>query len=170
MSTALAEPPFADLAVDIRRHAKRLHSLGPEAEVNVRAELVNNIYPLLQAILEAVDARVAPIEGAVDELLGDEESTLQPELAEDIKRVFALGAQLAEVLAQLIPAADDMTKKRYASAIDTYAVEMHRVAALVDDATLVEDDDDGGDDGGGEEADEEDEDEEDEPTVAKEGV
>jgi hypothetical protein len=165
METAASETPMIEVAKDVQRALKR--AAGAKA-LETRLELVNNVYPLLQQILAAVDARVAPLEAAVDELLdGDEGSRIEPDLADAIKKVLVRGTQLGEMLVALIPSMDDLQRKRHADAVAGYVSEANHVALLVDDATLVEEgvvDEDGpeDDDGEGDEDDEDDEDEDDE--------
>jgi hypothetical protein len=158
MEAEASDNPMVSVMLDVKRHQKRLH--GAKQAVDVRAEMVNNVYPTMEQILVAVDERIARLEADVDELLGEGESRIEPDLAKDIVHVFGLGSQLAELLVASIATADDLTKKRYADAVALYSAEMNRVAALVEEATLVEAPEEGDGEDGEDEDDEDDEDDE----------
>jgi hypothetical protein len=172
MPTAASENTVETVQQDVQRALKRAHSVRA---LETKAELVNNTYPLLLQLCAAVEERFQRHEAALEELLEETtESGVEPELADEIKKVFILGAQLGELVVGLIPTLDDMRKKRAADAVACYVAESNRVIDLLDEATLVpvddaeanaalgpeddgdddeegdDDDDDGGDDDGGE--------------------
>lgn len=134
-----SENPILDVSKDVSRALKRAH--GAKA-LETRSELVNNVYPLIQQLIVAVEERFQRSEAAIEHILDEEEdvdeSRLEPELAAAIRGVFTLGAQLGEMLVSLIPQTDDLARKRAAEAVAKFADEASRVSDLIEDATLVD--------------------------------
>lgn len=130
-----------DAVADINHQIKRC--VGAKA-VETKAELVNNVYPLMLNVVEALAARQAETEEIVAQLLGEGESIVQPEFAAQIAEAFAAGGALASAIAEA--QMDEVTKQRLMNLVadfseKTAAVEVALSELTLEDVEEPEDDD-----------------------------
>ena len=105
----------------------------------LQAELVNNIWPWMEALVDAIRDDViepmADLGEAIDELIENEESLLHPELAAMILGVFESGKLIAAEYNKLLEEADELTQKRGRALVHAYlqgaTVVAERVAEVV---------------------------------------
>ena len=146
---------YEDVISDLNRALQRLHKAKA---VETRGELINNVYPLMLAILEASHVRHLESEEMIAELLGETESIVQPELYDEIAGAFNAGRELVSALAAV--QTDEVTAKRLGALATTFLEKAAAVEQMVADVALEDEpddpdegDDDGDDDGDdGEEA------------------
>lgn len=137
--------PFAALLKDVRRAAKRSGNTKSLGET--RLEFSRETYPLLEAVIEAIDERFGRLENAFDEMVEQTESFLQPDLSIATANVLNIGKALAQTLlafkaGQRLSA--DGEKKLHALA-NQYLQAVEPVAKALAEATLdpgADDDDD----------------------------
>ena len=136
-----------DVIADVNHQIKRV--MGAKA-VETKSELVNNVYPLLLTAIEALMGRQAETEEVVAGLLGETESIVQPELADEIANAFNAGRELIAALEPILAAssADEVAKARVKSAATNFATLTDKVETLVAEVLLedVEGEDDATDD------------------------
>lgn len=130
-----------DAVADINHQIKRC--VGSKA-VETKAELVNNVYPLMLNVVEALAARQAETEEIVAQLLGEGESIVQPEFAAQIAEALAAGGALASAIAEA--QMDEVTKQRLMNLVadfseKTAAVEVALSELTLEDVEEPEDDD-----------------------------
>lgn len=179
-------PTIDDLdrvAADAVLVRKRLAKLDP-SKIDLKTELADNLYPILEGLVDAVKKRLADVEDEVadlgeqvDEMNDQVGEVLHPETAGQIVEVFTLGDLLASELEQLMPKLDDLTKKRVRQIVKSYRQGVVVISQVLAEITMPvnpdasppqetpegeaerEDDDEGEDDEG----------EEDDEDVAAEG-
>lgn len=139
------DAPFAALLKDIRKAQKR--SERTKALGESRLEFAHNVYPLLEALVEAVDERTGRLENAFDAIIEQTESFLQPDLAIAVGELFNMGKAMAQTLLQFKPGMKMSTegaKKVHALAAG-FLKQVDVVAKAIAEATLEpgEDDEEG---------------------------
>ena len=124
-----------DVIADVNHQIKRV--MGAKA-VETKSELVNNVYPLLLTAIEALMGRQAETEEVVAGLLGETESIVQPELADEIANAFNAGRELIAALEPILAAssADEVAKARVKSAATNFATLTDKVETLVAEVLL----------------------------------
>lgn len=120
-----------DVIADINHQIKR--GAGAKA-LETKAELVNNVYPLMLSVVEAFAARLGETEEIVAQLLGEGESIVQPELAELIAAAFGAGGELVKAV-EAAPM-DDVTKQRLMNLVATFSEKTAAVEAALSEVTL----------------------------------
>lgn len=138
---------FVAISQDIERARKRAKDAG---YLEYKKDAAENLYPLIQSLLEAVDARLRTTEEVVGTLLEETESIIQPDLAGQIFGLIDLGNQLVEAVKPLT--LDDVSKKRVMEIIAAWEVGASLVIEAVEEVAIDDEPD---------EDDEETEDEED---------
>lgn len=106
----------------------------------LRAELVDNVYPMFEGVVAAVQEDIEPaldeLAEAVDELMDQADEILHPPSAAKIIGVFELGKALAVELEALIARADDVTRKRVGDLIKLYRQSAEVASEMVAGFTL----------------------------------
>ena len=124
------EDIFGVLRDDVTRaHARAKKSTYLE----YKQDAADNLYPLLAAILEATDARLAAVEGALAGLIEDEDIIHEP-LAKAIFGLTSIGDALCAALGDL--AIDDVAKQRAKELIEAWQVAVIVVRRDVTDALV----------------------------------
>lgn len=84
-------PTFAEIRADLKQHLTR----AKKAKfLEARPEFAENVYPLLNDLVEALDDRLLLIEGSLAEVIAQTESLVQPELADQIDETLGLADKL----------------------------------------------------------------------------
>ncbi len=147
------EMSLETLRNELNKMQKRASSA---VHLDTKPELVNNIYPLIESLIDSVEQRFDEIEDIITDFVDETGSIIQEGLAKDVLTVFELGGQLAEVLQSL--QLDEVTKKRVADLIGVYSQVATATAQAVMEATVSLEDDSEDDDEDDSEEDEDDED------------
>lgn len=145
---------LAELRADARLHRERLlkvnwNTMATADVVKViKTELAENIWPFLHELFGAIDEElaepIADLGEAIDEMIEREESSIHADLAAMIIGVFEHGKLMANELEKLLPAADEVTRKRLGEMIHAYRQGATIVTERVVEVT-IEIDDEGGD-------------------------
>lgn len=134
---------------------------GSAVHLDTKPELVNNVYPLIESLIDSIEQRFDEIEDIITDFVDETGSIIQEGLAKDVLTVFELGGQLCEVLQSL--QLDEVTKKRVADLIGVYSQVATATAQAVMEATVsLEEEGDDDEDDADEDEDEDEEDEDDE--------
>jgi hypothetical protein len=131
------DAPFAAILKDVRRAARRSGNTKGLGALIAR-EFSQETYPLLEAMLEAVDERVGRLENAFDEIVEQTESFLQPDLSLAVAQVFNLGKAIASIVLQF-KAGQKMTaegEKKLHALAQQYLMAVDPVAKALAEATL----------------------------------
>lgn len=142
------------LIKDAGQSRQRLLANPLATSSQVSAELANNVYPMLQAML----TEMVEVDEVVQEMIDQTESFIQPELAEQIFASIAAGGHLAKLVVELVNGEgelDDLRKKKLTDAVAAFETLTIPVVAAVNEAAV-------GDENGTDDEDE-DEPENDEP-------
>ena len=86
---------FNELLEVIEKHRKRANQAK---YLEAKAELANELYPLISTIVEAMGERLDEVEGQVAALIEQTMSVIQPDLATQILGTMSLAAQLADAI------------------------------------------------------------------------
>lgn len=95
---------------DIKDAQARAKKKSGGGALDAKHEVTANLYPLLLALAEATKGDVDEIGGALDDLLDDEGSVIQPELAAVLFAHVQLSRELIAEVRKL--KMDDVTKKK----------------------------------------------------------
>lgn len=144
-----ATGPIDSLIADIRVSLKRLKKAPIESWDALNRELQFNAYPTMLAICE----QIAEVDDVIQEVVEQQESYLQPELAAQILKSIALGAALVEEVKKMITDLDDVARKRWSELLAEYEKETELAIMGLQDAMIDGDDD--GDDGDDSDSDDE---------------
>lgn len=128
---------FETLLGDVQRAAKRA---GDAKYLEAKREFADNLYPLLQEIVEKIDERCANTEEMILELIEQTESIVQPELATQIFGVIDLGLQLCTVVDEA--KLDDVTAQKLKIIVEAYRLAATITQEAVNDATVEDDETD----------------------------
>ncbi len=136
---------LSELRADARLVRERISKLSA-SQLDVKAELIDNVLPLFEglcdAIQEGVETEVAELANAVDEMMDLAEDVLHPETSAQIVAVIEVGKLLANELEQLLPKLDDVGKKRVRAQVHAYRQGAEIVGDLITEITLIEDPED----------------------------
>lgn len=107
-----------EVALDIQR---ALTQAIKNEKMELRPELVNNLYPLMLAILESANTRCLETEDLVSRLIAESETIIQPDEASQFDETFNLGEQLYNELktAELTDSVKELVENFYASLVKT---------------------------------------------------
>jgi hypothetical protein len=137
--------PFAQVKRDIRRAERRARR---NLSGDMRREFAMELYPLLAAIVEAIDERTGLLDNAFTEIIEQTESFLQPDLSLAVAQVLNLGKALAEMMMKFQPGmklGPESAKQLHALA-QNYLSAVEPVTKALAEATLdpnaVDDDED----------------------------
>lgn len=100
--------PMDSLIADFRLSMKRLKDRPLASIDEVNTELRMNVYPSMIALAE----QVAEVDDIIQEVVEQQDSYLQPELAAQIFATIGAGGELAEEVRRLAPALDDLARKK----------------------------------------------------------
>jgi hypothetical protein len=141
---------------DLTMAEKRAKKLLAGGTLDVKHELVNNVYPLLRKICEAAAPQEAVEElgEELDELLEQEGSTIQPELGGLIVGFVTAAGELVDAVRGL--ELDDVTRKKLEGICGRIEEMTPYVLNEVQAATITVDDEEGGGEGTADEDDEDD--------------
>lgn len=128
-----------------------ISNLKKNDKADIRQELVFNTYPAMIALAE----QIGEIDDAIQELVDQQESYLQPALAGLIETALAIGRELATEISKLA-ISDDLAKKRIADLVKAYSQSAEMASLAVREA-IIDDDEDDNDDTDNGPGDEEDE-------------
>jgi hypothetical protein len=140
------ELPTAGLIPEIDHARQRLAKAAKD--VDLRRELVDNVYPLLHMITEmagqalmAQEERVSNAEIAIAELASVGDSIVLPELAESIDAVLAIGLRLCESVTALVgeeggPNTTVETADALRALVKSYREGVDELRAEIDDVTV----------------------------------
>jgi hypothetical protein len=142
MSENTNASPIESLLADFRLQRKRLASMTFTTPDDARRELMNNVFPSLEALAE----QVAEVDNVVTEVIDQQGSFLEEELANQILGTIAVAETLIEAFRPLMLPLDDLAKKKLESAITEYARMAELTVMAVTEAAGLDDDDDDEDD------------------------
>lgn len=142
---------LADLKNDAAQHRERLAKMKldgmlPEKFAAVmRAELVENVLPLFEALVESIEeevqVQVDELGQAVDELIDQSEDVLHPETTAQIVAVLEVGKLLASELERAIAGLSPGEQKRATDLITAYRQSAPLVEGILAQITLDASDD-----------------------------
>jgi hypothetical protein len=129
---------------DLTMAEKRAKKLLAGGTLDVKHELVNNVYPLLRKLAEAAAPQEAVEElgEELDELLEQEGSTIQPELGGLIVTFVGAASELVDAVRAL--ELDDVTRKKLEGFCGRIEEMTPYVLNEVQAATITIDDEEGG--------------------------
>lgn len=127
---------FEALLEDVGRYKKRLDA---SKYLEFKKEASENLIPLLERMVEAIDQRCARTEEMVAEIIEETESVVHAELAEQIYATVELGQSLCDAVDQA--ALDDVTKKRLAEITQAFRIAANLTLEAVAEVALEPDDD-----------------------------
>ena len=164
------------VGADIVLVRKRIAKLD---KIDAKAELADNVLPLLEGLVAAVRSRMGDLAANVQNLADDideieSSEVVHYETTAKIVEVIALGEVIDAELEQLAGKSDDVTKKRVAALVQTYRQGSVLIGQMLAEITIEhpygEDDAEGEEepDDEDDEEDEEDEDDEDDDELAAE--
>jgi hypothetical protein len=142
---------LAELKADCKVHRDRLLRADlagldlAQLTAFVKSELAENLFPLLEGLVEAIQEDVcAPLDeldDAVDELIDQSEDVLHPETAAQIVGVIEVGKLLCNEMDMLLAALkDDVRRKRVREMVKAYRQAAEVVTELVVNMTLDDED------------------------------
>lgn len=149
---------FKSLLVDAKANLKRAMAMK---DFQAKNDLQNNVWPFMIALVEACANQEADVEEAFDELLEDEGSTIQPDVAAQIFATLEVGKLLCEALKAL--ELNDLQKKSIGDLVETYLKAAAATEVVVGEAAVELEDPE-------EETEDEDEDDEEEDDADDEEV
>ena len=128
-----------EVALDIQR---ALTQAIKNEKMELRPELVNNLYPLMLAILESVNTRCLETEDLVSRLIAESETIIQPQEASQFDETFNLGEQLYNELkiTKHTDSIKELAEKFYISLVKTR--ELMNDFAIEDTETDEDEDED----------------------------
>lgn len=135
MSYEWQSEEFETLAKDLERGAARLRKAS---YVEYRKDAAENLYPLLTSILQALDERVAVVEGALADVL-NESSIIHEGLAQQLHGLINIGNTLAQQLEGTV--VDDVTKQRFREVLEAWKMSVPLVTYAIQEATVDDDED-----------------------------
>lgn len=140
----MESPAIDDLdrvTADVVIARKRLAKLDA-SKLDVKSELLDNLYPLFEGFVEATKKRFDMLEedlNYVGEKLEEIEESgeqLHPETTQQIIEVFALGDLLATELEQIVPKLDDLAKKRVRQIVKSFRQGVVVVSQVLAEITI----------------------------------
>lgn len=102
------------LLADIEREQKRA---SKATYLETKRELAETILPLLAEVVEAANERLTEVEETLGALIEDD-SVIQPELADQVYGTLELGAHICAAVKEL--PLDDVTKTRLYALVEAY--------------------------------------------------
>lgn len=143
-----AEPKTA--LSDFRSDAKTLRErYAAETSIEARLELADNVIPLLEGIMEAVDAKfsehdehIDELGAGLDELIDQSNDAIHPETAEKIASVLEVGKMMSDVLEKNLKKLDDVSRKKAVQYITAYRQGTEMLLAMLEEITIPDDEDD----------------------------
>lgn len=115
---------LSEIKADCKIHRERLLGMDLDALVLdprklaafLKAELADNLYPLLEGSVDAIEedvvAHVDELDDAVEELIDQSEDVLHPETAAQILGVFEICKIVCKELDSILPALKDEVRRR----------------------------------------------------------
>lgn len=85
-----------EVALDVQRALSRVAKHN--GTMDVRAELGNNVYPLMLVMLDAVNTRCLEAEDMVTQVINETQTIIQPEEGDQIDETLDLGEKLCGAL------------------------------------------------------------------------
>lgn len=128
-----------EVAGDIQRALSQC--IKTQTPLETRAELANNVYPLMLALIESVNTRCLESEELVQSLIDESETIIQPEEASQLDETFLLGEELCTHLETL--ELSDVTKALVSKFKESLSKTKDTMSDFVlEDADLDEEEDD----------------------------
>lgn len=136
---------------DLADAADSIASMEPQAfQQWLVGQLRDNLAPLLEAEVRALDHEIGEVRdeveevcNTIDEIIGQAESFLQPEVGAQFAETINVGLAVCE-LAQAIPVTDELTKAKLDKLIGAY--QQLAIASLDEIEQIMADDDEEEDD------------------------
>lgn len=155
-----------EVAMDLQRSIQRA---AKATALSTKPELVNNVYPLMMSMLEAVEERFQNLEVVLAELVEGSASVVHEDLRGALDNVINLGMSLCDLVGQL--KLDELNAKKAADIVSAYKEAVAIAVEGLDDAAVEDDEDEDGegdeDDDGDDGEEGEDDEEGDEEIAAK---
>ncbi len=131
---------LAELKADLK-HA--YENLQKSDSVDIKTELAENLYPLLEGIVDAIREDMTEVRAEVDELgeMVDDiaegsSEVLFPETSGKIMGLLQVGAMLAAELDKALPKLDEVSKKRVRGLTKSYRHGVQIVGELIAEITM----------------------------------
>lgn len=150
MATEQQQPGLAEAMADIQVVREQLVKGGGGDESKFepwRAELLNNILPLIEGIASAAQKEVDELDdviedmgNAVDELIENKGEILLPETAAKIAGVLECGKLITDELEKLVPKLDDVAKRKCKELIKMYRQGVAMVVKDLQEITVPDED------------------------------
>jgi ABC-type transporter Mla subunit MlaD len=141
-------PALRTTLADFRSDAKQLRErYATESTVEARLELADNVIPLLEGIMEALDAKFAEhdeeldnLGEGLDELIDQSNDAIHPDTAEKIASVLEVGKMMADELEKNLKKLDDVTRKKVTQYITAYRSGADMLFQMLEEITIPDDD------------------------------
>jgi hypothetical protein len=133
---------LAEVRADARVLAERLQALPESEAINVKQILCDDVLPLfdglVESIQEGIEADVADLEDAVDELMDASSDVLHPETAAKLIGTLEFGKQIALELEALLKKqkTDDLSKKRISGLIQMFRQGAEISLGIIQEITI----------------------------------
>lgn len=128
--------PVDVLIADIRAAAARLGARKFETPDDVRTVLIDDTYPMMEALAE----QLVEVDKIVEEM-SQPESFLDEDEATQIRNVITIGAALYEIVQGLLPSMNDIDRKKAAEVCAAFESAAQLAMMVVEQATDEDDDD-----------------------------
>ena len=134
------------LRADLEAHRSRISKLAVRGQspdqlaAVVRVELSENVYPLLDAVLELLERDVleplADVGAAVDELIDQADEVIHGGTADAVYEALGAGDDVAKLLEAAVAEADDVTRQRATAAVEKFRRLAGEAVAVLTNITL----------------------------------
>lgn len=134
----MSEP--REVIADIQNAQKRA---AAATFLEAKREVADYVYPLLESLFEHFNERLEETEAAVSELIDQNGSYIQQDLAAQILSTLEIGNHLAEEVLALLKTAplDDFTKRKLAEAASAFKPAAEQTIQAVLEISVDEDED-----------------------------
>jgi hypothetical protein len=126
--------PMDSLIADFKLSMKRLKDTPLKTPEDVTKELRFNVYPSMIALAE----QIAEVDDVIQEVVEQQDSYVQPDLAAQILSTVAAAGMLAEEVKRALPALDDLTRKKLLDLIRAFEHSAEITVTHVAEATVEE--------------------------------
>lgn len=133
--------PVDVLIADIKAAAARLAARKFETPDDVRLVLIDDTYPMMEALAE----QLVEVDKIVEEMT-QPESFLDDEEAQHIRSALALGGALYEIVQKLLPQMNDIDKKKAGEVCAAFENAVQLAMMVVEQATEGDEEDEEEDD------------------------
>jgi hypothetical protein len=130
--------PMDSLIADFRLSIKRLKEKPLKSLEEITKELTLNVYPSLIALAE----NVAEVDEVIQELVDQQESYIQKQLAVQIFATLTAGGVLVELIKEEMATFDDLKRKKFAASVHAFEHSAELTAMGVTEAIGEDEDED----------------------------